>query len=69
MPPFPPPRVRIPLSGPLESRVRVLAEAVSQKADQTAQPMFSAVLLQAPGGAVWKVTVDDTGALQTSVVS
>lgn len=69
MPPFPPARVRIPLTGSLESRVRTLADVVSQKADSTAQPMFNAVLLQAPGGAVWKVTVDDEGALQTSVVS
>jgi len=69
MPPFPPTPVRIPLTGSLESRVRTLADAVSRKADSTAQPMFSAVLLQAPGGAVWKVTVDDAGALQTAVVT
>ena len=48
MPPFPPTPVRIPLTGSLESRVRQLADAVTQKADRTAQPMFSAVLLQAP---------------------
>jgi hypothetical protein len=64
-----PPRTIVPTAGPLEARVRVLAQVVSNKADKTAQPMFNAVLLQAPGGAVWRVSVDDTGALQTVVVS
>jgi hypothetical protein len=68
MPPFAPARTIIPTTGSLESRVRVLTDAVSKKADQTAQPMFNSVLLQAPGGAVWRVSVDDTGALQTAVV-
>jgi hypothetical protein len=47
----------------------VLAGVVSGKADKTTQPMFNTVLLQAPGGAVWRVSVDDTGALQTAVVT
>jgi len=68
MPPFAPPRTVVPTTGSLESRVRVLADVVSRKADQTAQPMFNSVLLQAPGGAVWRVSVDDSGALQTAVV-
>lgn len=58
-----------PTTGSMEARVRVLAEAVSRKADQTAEPMYAAVLLQAPGGAVWRVSVDDSGALQTAVVT
>jgi hypothetical protein len=70
MPPFaPPPRVVVPTTGSLEARVRVLASVVSGKADKTTQPMFNTVLLQAPGGAVWRVSVDDTGTLQTAVVT
>jgi hypothetical protein len=68
-PPFaPPPRVVVPTTGSLEARVRVLATVVDKKADQTTQPMFNSVLLQAPGGAVWRVSVNDAGALQTAVV-
>jgi hypothetical protein len=66
---FPPTTATIPTGGSLESRVRVLAEIVSKKADQTAIPMFSAVMLQAPGGAVWRVTVDDAGGLTTALVT
>ena len=65
---FPATSVTVPTTGSLESRVRVLADIVSRKADETAQPMFNSVLLQAPGGAVWRVSVDDAGALQTAVV-
>lgn len=66
---FPATSVTVPTTGSLESRVRVLADAVSRKADQTAEPMFSGVLLRAPGGAVWRVSVDDAGGLTTSVVA
>ena len=69
MPPFPPTSVTLPTTGSLESRVRALAEVVSHKADQTAQPMFNSVMLQAPGGVVYRVAVDDAGALVTSVVT
>jgi hypothetical protein len=69
MPPFPPTTVTLPTTGSLESRVRALAEVVSRKADQTAQPMFNSVMLQAPGGVVYRVAVDDAGALVTSVVT
>jgi len=65
---FPPTSVTVPTTGSLEARVRVLAEAVSRKADQTAEPMFSSVMLQAPGGAVWRVSISDAGILTTNVV-
>ena len=66
--PFAPPRTVIPTAGSLESRVRVLADAVSKKADLAGEPMFSSVLLLAPGGAVWRVSVSDAGILTTAVV-
>lgn len=66
---FPPASVTVPTTGSLEARVRVLADALSRKADQTAEPMFAGVLLQAPGGAVWRVSIDDTGSVQTEVVA
>jgi len=53
------------LSGSPADQMRQLADALSQKADVTLQPVYSAVLLIAPGGATWRVTVDDAGALET----
>lgn len=55
-------------TAPLAQQVRQLADAMTRKADLTEEPIFSAVLLRAPGGATWRVTVDDTGALNSTVV-
>lgn len=65
----PVPPASVPLTGSLEQRVRLLTDLVSRKADATTQPMFDSVLLHAPGGAVWRVSVDDAGALVATVVS
>lgn len=56
------------LTGSLPDQVRQIGEALSRKADQTLEPVYSAVLLIAPGGAVWRLSVDDAGALRTVVV-
>jgi len=56
------------LSGNLQDQVRQVADALSRKADQTLEPVYNAVLLMAPGGAVYRVTVDDTGLLTTAAV-
>jgi len=46
-------------------QMRQLADALSKKADATLEPVYSAVLLIAPGGATWRLTVNDAGALGT----
>ncbi len=58
----------IPQAGSVDQRLRVLTQAISKKADQTLEPVYNAVLLMAPGGAVYRVTVSDTGALGVAVV-
>jgi hypothetical protein len=64
-----PPQPLVPaLTGSLDQRVAQLAQAISKKADVTAEPVYSAVHLIAPGGAVWRVMISDAGALQISVV-
>ena len=57
-----------PLAGSLDQRVAQLATALSKKADHTAEPVYNAVLLIAPGGVVWKLTVTDTGTLAVAQV-
>jgi len=66
---FPVPTFTPPTSGTVEQRIRVLADALSRKADQTLEPVYSAVLLMAPGGAVYRLSVDDTGLLTTAAVA
>ena len=66
---FPVPGFTPPQSGSLEQRVRIIGEAISQKADKNLEPAYNAILLRAPGGASWRVSVDDLGVLQTSVVT
>jgi hypothetical protein len=67
-PRFPTTSFTAPTTGSLDARMRVVADAISRKADQTQEPMYAAVLLLAPGGAVWRVSVDDAGVLSTAVV-
>ena len=43
--------------------LRQIGDALSRKADATTEPVYTAVLLIAPGGTTWRVTVDDAGAL------
>lgn len=58
----------VPLIGSYEQRMQILADAISRKADQTAEPVYSAVLLQAPGGATWRLTVTDGGGISLARV-
>jgi hypothetical protein len=66
---LPPQSFTPPTSGSLEQRVRIIGEALSRKADLSLEPVYSAVLLVAPGGATWRLSVDDTGAVSTVVVA
>ena len=54
-----------PVSGDLEQRMAQVAQAINRKADVTSEPTYAAVVLLAPDGGAWRVTVDDTGALST----
>lgn len=57
-----------PVAGSLEVRLAALATAISRKADITAEPVYSSVLLIAPNGATWRLAVSDTGVLSTASV-
>ena len=57
------------LVGSLPDRMRQLADAISRKADVTSEPVYTSVVLIAPGGAAWRLAVDDTGAVSTTVVT
>jgi hypothetical protein len=57
-----------PFSGDIDQRLSMIADALSRKADTTSIPTYSAVLLIAPNGSAWQLSVDNTGALSTSAV-
>ena len=57
-----------PQSGDLNQRFSLVAAAINRKADQTATPSFSSVVLRAPDGSNWVVSVDVSGALVTAQV-
>lgn len=65
---FPVPGFTPPQSGSLEQRVRIIAEAIGKKADQTLVPSYAAVILAAPDGSHWRVSVTAAGVLQTQQV-
>jgi hypothetical protein len=57
------------LVGSLDQRVTQIAQALSKKSDATLEPVYNAVQLIAPGGAVWRLAVTDAGALQVTAVA
>jgi len=56
------------LTGDARDQMRQLADAISRKADLTSIPTYSAVMLIAPDGSTWNVSVNDAGALVTAQV-
>jgi hypothetical protein len=58
-----------PLAGSLDQRVTQIAQALSKKSDATLEPVYNAVQLIAPNGAVWRVSVSNAGALVVAVVA
>jgi hypothetical protein len=56
------------LTGDPRDQMRQLADAISRKADIQSEPLYSAVMLRAPDGSSWRVSVDDSGALVTAQV-
>ena len=65
---FPPPGFTPPQTGSLEQRVRLIGEAISRKADVNLEPSYSAVILAAPDGTHWRVSVTPLGVLETQKV-
>jgi hypothetical protein len=66
--PYAPAPFIAPVSGSLEQRLAAIANAINRKADVTATPSFGAIVLRAPDGSSWNVSVDVTGALVTAQV-
>jgi hypothetical protein len=57
-----------PFSGTDDQKFAMVADALSRKADSTSVPTYSAVMLIAPDGSTWRLSVDATGALSTAAV-
>lgn len=64
----PTPQVQ-PLVGTPQQRLQQIMQALSRKADVTSEPTYNAVLLVAPDGAAWRLSVNTSGALITTAVS
>jgi hypothetical protein len=64
----PPAPLIAPVSGTTEQRLQQLADAISRKQDRASEPVYASVLLLAPNGAAWRLSVDNTGALSTAAV-
>jgi hypothetical protein len=62
-----PPNVFSP-TRPVEATLAALSAEMARKADRNTEEVFTAILLRAPGGAYWRVSVNDTGALVTTAV-
>lgn len=66
--PQPPAPFVAPVSGDINQRMAGVAAAINRKADATATPSFSSIVLRAPDGSSWTVSVDTTGKLVTTQV-
>lgn len=59
-----------PSGGSLNQRLSSLAQAISRKADITAEPTYNGIQLIAADGSTWRVTIDpSSGQLQTTLVA
>jgi hypothetical protein len=67
--PRPPAPFIAPVAGDMDQRLAQVAQAINRKADATTVPSFSAIILRAPNGSSWQLSVDNTGALSTAVVA
>jgi hypothetical protein len=64
--PFPAAPFTAGISGTLDQRLAQVAEAINRKADATATPAFSSIILLAPDRSSWLVTISNTGTLTTA---
>ena len=56
------------LTGSPSDQMRQIADALSNKADLTSRPTYASVMLIAPDGSSWNVSVNNAGALVTAQV-
>jgi len=66
--PYPPAPFTSSTSGDFNQRLAQVADAINRKADTTATPSFSSIILQAPDRSTWRVSVTAAGALVTEQV-
>jgi hypothetical protein len=57
-----------PQSGDINQRFALVAAAINGKAPSTTTPAFDSVVLRAPDGSNWVVSVNASGALITTQV-
>jgi hypothetical protein len=57
-----------PFSGSIDQRLAMIADAMNRKANMSDEPVYAAVMLIAPNGSTWRLSVDNTGALSTTAV-
>jgi hypothetical protein len=64
----PPAPISSALTGSPQDQMRQIADAISRKADATLEPTYTAILLLAPGGATYRVGINDAGGLVVTAV-
>ncbi len=65
----PPAPFSAPVSGTIDQKLAQIAlEAINSKVSITHPPAYKFMGLISPNGTLWRITVDDAGALHTSVV-
>jgi hypothetical protein len=57
-----------PQSGDINQRFALVAAAINGKAPSTTTPAFDSIVLRAPDGSNWVVSVNASGALTTTQV-
>ena len=68
-PPRAPAPTPVPLIGTTDQKLAQLANAISAKADTTLEPTYHALLLMAPDGSTWRVTISNTGTFTAAQVA
>ena len=66
--PYAPAPFTAPISGDINQRFTQVADAINRKADAAATPSFSSIVLRAPDGSSWQLSVDAAGAVVTTQV-
>ena len=66
--PYAPAPFTAPISGDINQRLTAIAEAINRKADATASPAFNSIVLRAPDGSNWQLSVNASGAVITTQV-
>ena len=64
----PPAPFSAPVSGTIDQKLAEIAQAINGKVSSTHPPAYKFMGLISPNGTLWRITVDDAGALHTSVV-